>query len=66
LSEPRKKPLLPSDTQPPTRALLPQDVTQEELWWLYHNHLALHQFIEHAIAEAEMNWQRHQNWEGKT
>jgi hypothetical protein len=61
--EHRKKPLLPSDTQPPTRLLLPQDVTEQELWWLYHNHLPLHQFIERIITEAELAWQRHHNWE---
>jgi hypothetical protein len=46
----------------PTRPLLPSDVTLDELWWLYHNHPVLHQFIERIVAEAELNWQRHHNF----
>jgi len=52
-----------STIDPPTRDLLPPDVTQDELWWLYHNHPVLHQFCERLIAEAELNWSNHQKWE---
>jgi len=60
---PDKKPLLLSDTAPPARPLLPGDVTIDELWWLYHNHALLRQFIDRLVAESELNWQRHHNWE---
>jgi hypothetical protein len=48
----------------PPRPLLPDNVTVDELWWLYHNHSLFHSFVERIIAEAELNWQRHHKWEG--
>ena len=48
----------------PTRQLLPDDVSFDELWWLYHNHPVFRQFADRLVVEAEMAWARHHRWEG--
>jgi hypothetical protein len=50
----------------PAGPLIPQDVTPDEFWWLYHNHGGFHEFCDRIVAEAELNWQRHRNWENRT
>jgi len=47
----------------PTRKLLPDDVTFEELSWLLDNHATFHRFVDMLIANAEATWRRHHKWE---
>ena len=52
-------------SEQPVRPLLPNDVSWDELWWLYHNHPMLRQFIDRMVAEAMTAYKNHQDWERK-